>query len=59
MYLKHNEGKSVIADRFIRSLKNRIYRHLIFWAFIGQRMSKNVYIDVLGEIVHKYNGFHH
>ena len=28
MYSKHNEGKSVVAERFIRTLKNKIYKHL-------------------------------
>ena len=38
MYSTHNEGKSVIAERFIRTLKNKIYKCLT-------SMSKNVYID--------------
>ena len=44
MYLTHNEGKSVVAKRFIRTLKNKIYKHMI-------AVSKNVYFDVLDEIV--------
>ena len=44
MYLTHNEGKSVAAKRFIRTLKNKIYKHMI-------AVSKNVYFDVLDEIV--------
>ena len=44
MYLTHNEGKSVVVKRFIRTLKNKIYKHMI-------AVSKNVYFDVLDEIV--------
>ena len=44
MYLTHNEGKSVVAKRFIRTLKNKIYKHMI-------AVSKNVCFDVLDEIV--------
>ena len=48
MYSRHNEGKSVIAERFIRTLKNKIFKHMT-------AVSKNVYFDVLGKIVNKYN----
>ena len=47
MYLIHNEGKSVIAERFIRTLKNKIFKHMT-------AISKNVYFDVLDDIVNKY-----
>ena len=43
-----NEGKPVVAERFIKTLKNKIYKHM---TYIG----KNVYIDVLDDIVKKYN----
>ena len=49
MYSIHNEGKSVVAERFIRALKNKIYKY----------MSKNVYIDKLDDIVNKYNNTYH
>ena len=52
MYLTHNEGKSVVADRFIRTIKNKIYKHMT-------SISKNVYIDKLDDIVHKYNNKKH
>ena len=39
MYSTNNEGKSVVAERFIRTLKNKIYRHMT-------AISKNVYFDV-------------
>ena len=39
MYSTYNEGKSVIAERFIRTLKNEIYKHMT-------AISKNVYFDV-------------
>ena len=48
----HNEGKSVIAERFIRTLKNKIFKHMT-------AISKNVYFDVLDDIVNKYNNTAH
>ena len=48
MYSTYNDGKSVVAERFIRTLKNKIYKHTT-------AMSKNVYFDVLDNIVDKYN----
>ena len=48
MYSTRNEGKSVVAERFIRTLKSKIYKH-ITW------ISKNVYIDKLDDIVNEYN----
>ena len=48
MYSTHNEGKSVVAERFIRTLKNKIYKYMI-------SISKNVYIDKLDNIVNKFN----
>ena len=50
MYSTYNEEKSVVAEIFIRTLKNKIFKHLT--AF-----SKNVYFDVLDEI--KYNNTVH
>ena len=48
MYSTHNEGKSVIAERFMGTLKNKIYKYITsVW--------KHVYIDKLGYIVNKYN----
>ena len=52
MYSTFNEGKSVIAERFIRTLKNKIFKHMT-------TISKNVYIDVLNDIVNKYNNTVH
>ena len=46
MYSIHNEGKSVVTDRFIRTLKTKIYKHMT-------PISKNVYIDKLDDIVSK------
>ena len=51
-YSTHNEGKSVIAERFIRTLKNKIYKYTT-------SISKNVYIDKLDDIVNKYNNTYH
>ena len=48
MYSTHNEGKSVVAERFLKTLKNKIYKHMT-------AVSKNVYYDVLDDIVKKYN----
>ena len=50
MYSMHNEEKSVIAERFIRTLKNKIYKYMT-------SISKNVYIDKLDGIVNKYNTY--
>ena len=44
MYSVHNEGKSVVAERFIRTLKNKTYKYMT-------SISKNVYIDKLDDIV--------
>ena len=44
MYSAHNEGKSVVAERFIRTLKSKIYKHM-------RSMSKKLYIDKLDGIV--------
>ena len=44
MYLIHNQGKSVVAERFIRILKTKIYKYMT-------SISKNVYIDKLDDIV--------
>ena len=52
MYSTHNEGKSVVGERFIRTLKNKIYKYMT-------SISKNVYIDKLDEIVNKYNHTYH
>ena len=48
MYSTHNEGKSVVAERFIRTLKNKIYKYMT-------SISKNVYIDKLDDIVNEYH----
>ena len=52
MYSTHNEGKSVVAERFIRTLKNKIYKYMT-------SVSKNVYINKLDDIVNKYNSTYH
>ena len=52
MYSTNNEGKSVIAERFIRTLKNKIYKYMT-------SISKNVYIDKLDDIVNEYNNTYH
>ena len=52
MYSTYNEGKSVVAERFIRMLKNKTFKHMT-------AVSKNVYFDVLDDIVDKYNNTVH
>ena len=52
MYSTNNEGKSVIPERFIRTLKNKIYKYMT-------ETSKNVYIDKLDDIVKEYNNNYH
>ena len=48
MYSTHNEGKSVVTERFIRTIKSKIYNYIT-------SISKNVYIDKLDDIVNEYN----
>ena len=52
MYSTHNEGKSIVAERFIRKLKNKIYKYMT-------SISKNVYIDKLDDIINEYNNTYH
>ena len=52
MYSTNNEGKSVFAERFIRTLKSKIYKYMT-------SISKNVYINKLNTIVNKYNNTYH
>ena len=52
MYSTFNEGKSVVAERFIRTLKNKLYEHMT-------AINKNVYYDVLDDIVNEYNNTKH
>ena len=52
MYSAHNEGKSVVAERFIRALKNKIYEYIT-------SVSKIVYIHKLDDIVNKYSNICH
>ena len=48
MYSTCIEGTSVLAERFITTLKNKIFKHMT-------AISKNTYFDVLDDIVDKYN----
>ena len=52
MYSTNNKGKSMVAERFIRTLKSKIYKYMI-------SISKNVYIDKLNTIVNKVNNTYH
>ena len=52
MYSKFNEGKSDVTERFIRTLKNKIYKHMTV-------ISKIDYFDVLDDIVDEYNNTYH
>ena len=52
MYSTHNEGKSVVAERYISTLKTKIYKYMT-------SVSKNVYIDKLDDIVGEYNNTCH
>ena len=51
-YSTNNEVKSAVAERFIRTLKNEIYKHMT-------AISKNVYFDILDGIFDKYNNTYH
>ena len=52
MYSTYNQGKSVVAERFIRTLKNKVFKHMT-------AISKSVYFDGLDDIVIKYNNAVH
>ena len=52
MYSTFNERKSVVAERFIRTLKNKLYKHMT-------ATGKNVYYDVLDDVVNEYNNTNH
>ena len=52
MHSTHTGGKYVVAGRFIRSLKTKIYKYMI-------SISKNVYIDKLNDIVNEHNNTYH
>ena len=52
MYSTYNKGKSVVAEGFIRILKSKIFKHMT-------AISKNVYFDVLDDIVDKYDNTVH
>ena len=52
IYSTYNEGKSVVAERFIRTLKNRLHKYMT-------ATGKNVYYDVLDDVVNKYNNTKH
>ena len=52
MYSTYNEGKSVVAEIFIRTLKNKIYKHIT-------AILKNVCLNVLDDFVDEYNNTYH
>ena len=52
IYSIHNEGKYVVAEWFIGTLKTKIYKYMT-------SVSKNVYIDKLDDIVNEYNNTYH
>ena len=52
MYSTYNERKSVVVERFIKTLKTKIYKYVT-------SISKNVYIEKLAEIVNEYNNTYH
>ena len=52
MYSTYNEGKSVVAKRFIRTVKSKSYKYMT-------SISKNMYIDKLDDIVKKYKNTYH
>ena len=52
MYLMNNERKSVVAERFIKTLKTKVHKYMT-------STSKNVYTDKLDDIVNEYNNTYH
>ena len=52
MYSTYNEGKSVVTEKFIRTLKNKLYKHLT-------ATGKNAYYNILDDVVNEYNNTKH
>ena len=52
MHSTNNEVKSVVAERFIRTLNNKIYKYMT-------SISKTVYTDKLDNIINLYNSTYH
>ena len=52
MYSTYNEGKSVVAEKFIKTLKHKLYKYM-------KATDKNVYYDVLDDVVNEYNNTKH
>ena len=52
MYSTHNEEKSIVAERFTRTLKNKIYKFMT-------SISKNVYFEKSHDIIDKFNNTYH
>ena len=52
MYSTHNKGRSVVAEKFVRTLRNKTYKYMT-------SISKNVYIHKLDDIVNKHNNTYH
>ena len=52
MYSTHKEGKSIVAEIFVRTFKNKVYKYMT-------SISKHVYIDKLDDIVNEYNNTYH
>ena len=52
MYSTFNDGKSVVAERFVKTLKNKLYKHMT-------ATGKSVYYDVLDDIANEYNNTKH
>ena len=52
IYSTQNEGKSVVAEKYIGTLKNKIYKYMT-------SLSKNMHLDKLDDIVNKYNNTYH
>ena len=52
MYSTHTEGKSAVAERFIRPLRNKIYKYISL-------VLNNVYVDKLDDTVNRYNNTYH
>ena len=52
MYSEHNEGKSVVAERFIWTLRNKIYKYMT-------SILKNIYIEKLDDLINKYSNAYH
>ena len=52
MYSTYNDGKSIVVEKFIRTLKDKIHKYMT-------SRSKNVYMDKLADIFNEQRDTYH